>query len=504
MEYQVNHSQCRSHASWWSRWGILLTAGSVLYVTSAVAQQDELPPPAPEEVNAEVGADVEVLTRGPLHESFATAFTKDAVEFPVIKQQPPEPIKETPPDYKPVGRNVMWIPGYWYYDDDQNDFLWISGYWRNVPPGRQWVPGYWAEVDGGYQWRPGMWARAGAEVGYLPPPPESREAGPSSPQPSPEHFYVPGYWVYEDGDYQWRPGFWARHQRGWVWVPARYNRVGNRVVFVDGYWDYRLAGRGQLFAPVRFRSSGNAGTRIAFTPRAIWSTGAPLLLHLFVNPRTGLYVYGDYYGDANGNRFRPWFRYAEQHRDPLLGYYQWTSNGQFVDNVQRWFDFFTRHPDYRPRATLAEQLDFIRSNRAVDYVDQMVTGNLLSRVVRSGTGQRFEQLANDVRDQIVGAVETTRQVLDQRLSVESNTAADGRVDSVLRLPQIPFLSEGTTVRGSGRVEGKARGRVTSPDLPEVRVPTEGLPVPTIDPDIEVPSGGLEIPQLPVEVPGLPF
>ena len=52
--------------------------------------------------------------------------------------KPPDPIPEEPPDQKPKGDNVQWIPGYWAWDDDRQDFLWVSGCWRVPPSGRNW------------------------------------------------------------------------------------------------------------------------------------------------------------------------------------------------------------------------------------------------------------------------------------------------------------------------------------------------------------------------------
>src|SRR5947199_7496358 len=77
---------------------------------------------------------VEVLARGPVHEAYATT-----VEFPtpspVVPKVPPAPIEELPPDQKPDGDNVQWIPGYWSWDEERTDFIWISGFWRQPPPG---------------------------------------------------------------------------------------------------------------------------------------------------------------------------------------------------------------------------------------------------------------------------------------------------------------------------------------------------------------------------------
>src|SRR5258708_4794574 len=45
---------------------------------------------------------VEVLTRGPVHEAFASLTTEAAPTTPVAKQ-PPKPIEEMPPQEKPEG-----------------------------------------------------------------------------------------------------------------------------------------------------------------------------------------------------------------------------------------------------------------------------------------------------------------------------------------------------------------------------------------------------------------
>lgn len=79
----------------------------------------------------------EVLTRGPVHEAFAGAVTYNPEAGIIVSGKPPELIDEIPPDQKPEGDNVAWIPGYWAWDEDQTDYLWISGIWRNLPPGRQ-------------------------------------------------------------------------------------------------------------------------------------------------------------------------------------------------------------------------------------------------------------------------------------------------------------------------------------------------------------------------------
>src|SRR5688572_10483199 len=76
---------------------------------------------------------VEPLTRGPIHEGFAMPFAPNPVPGPIIPKQPPDAIEELPPEEKPAGANVIWISGYFAWDDEAGDFLWISGFWRDAP-----------------------------------------------------------------------------------------------------------------------------------------------------------------------------------------------------------------------------------------------------------------------------------------------------------------------------------------------------------------------------------
>jgi hypothetical protein len=186
---------------WWPR-AVTACGIALAFCAPARAYQDT----AKQEANEPEGA--QVLTQGPLHEAFAAPVLYDPKGGPVVPKAPPKPITEVPPDQKPAGTNVQWIPGYWSWDDARKDFIWVSGVWRAVPPGRHWVPGYWNEVEGGYQWVPGYWGSADAtNVQYLPEPPASLENGPSTEPPTPEATWSPGTWTWQDNQYAWRPGF---------------------------------------------------------------------------------------------------------------------------------------------------------------------------------------------------------------------------------------------------------------------------------------------------------
>ena len=102
-----------------------------------------------------------MLARGPVHEAYALPADQQAGPGPVAPRQPPEPIEELPPDQKPEGDNVQWIPGYWQWDEEIKDFIWVSGFWRTPPPGRVWVPGGWRQGGDVWQWVGGFWAPLG-------------------------------------------------------------------------------------------------------------------------------------------------------------------------------------------------------------------------------------------------------------------------------------------------------------------------------------------------------
>jgi len=232
-----------------------LVGTGVLLVGSTPAPSQQPPPPP-----AGAAEDTEALARGPVHEAFAEPVDYRPQPGPVVEKQPPDAIDELPPDQKPDGNDVHWIPGYWAWDGESKDYLWVSGFWRDEPPGRRWVPGSWQEVEGGWQWSSGFWAPEDTqEVNYVPYPPPQIDAGPSTPAPQPNDVYNPGCWVWRESRYLWRPGFWVTYQPDWVWVPARYVWTPGGCIFVDGYWDHRLDERGLLFCPVRILRTRLAG-----------------------------------------------------------------------------------------------------------------------------------------------------------------------------------------------------------------------------------------------------
>jgi hypothetical protein len=287
---------------------------------------EALPPAVPAQ---ELPAGSEMLTRGPVHEAFAKPVTTDPQAPLLVTKQPPEPIQEMPPAEKPAGANIVWVPGYWAWDEDRSDFIWVSGCWRNAPPNTFWVPGYWLQLDNGWEWISGFWkptaAQSQQEIEYLPAPPAAFEVVSVGAPPAPDQIWVPGCWYWSEGRYIQRHGYWIAPQFGWVWVPSHYVWTPRGYIFCQGHWDYDLDNRGVLFTPAYFPAEARVHAGFVFCPGICVDLGM-LRMNLFVNPRYNHYCFGDYY-DAAYQRagIYPWYQCQTLHTwyDPIFVYERW-------------------------------------------------------------------------------------------------------------------------------------------------------------------------------------
>jgi hypothetical protein len=407
----------------------------------------EAPPAVPPADNAP-----EVLDKGPIHEAFAEPIVLEAGQAITVNRLPPDPVNELPPDVRPEGKNVEWIPGYWMWNNDKNDFIWVSGVWRDIPPGRRWVPGHWAKVDAGYQWVSGFWAgERQQDVQMLPNPPETLEVGPNSPAPAANYFWVPGVWIWQNGGYVWRAGYWYAGQENWVWVPDHYCSSPSGSVFVNGYWDYPLASRGLLYAPVWWPQSYFGYPGYYYRPYRVINT-ALLLTSLFINRPFHHYYYGYGWGHGywnNGhwghNGLYPWWAWNRgRGYDPFYHYHRWHdghNHDDWVHNVRR---DFNRHqeqfvdnegrPNFRPepRATgFTRNLpnDFIRN------VDQ--AGGRVGSV-------NLRNLSDAERQAALKRVQNWNQIREARVNAETAARARGVT--------VDGNAAGNFRRGTGRGE----------------------------------------------------
>ena|GEM_PF-5597740 len=310
---------------------------------------------------------VEVLVRGPVHEAFAETMFFSPEAGVTVAKSPPDIIKEVVPNQRPEGDHVSWIPGYWAWDDDRSDYLWVSGIWRSVPPGRQWIPGTWIKADDGYQWASGYWADIESTSNeYLTEPPESLEDGPKGTAPSDNDIWLPGSWIWKESRYEWRPGYWATAQANWLWTPAQYIWSPNGYVFVDGYYDYTLARRGMLFAPVYFSSAVATQQGFTYSPAMVINP-AVFENQLFLRSGYSHYYFGDYFGANNATAgYMPWFSLnsSRQGYDPFYAHQVWQNRNDptWEKTVKNDFQNRVDHQSARPPRTLAEQQAQLKSN----------------------------------------------------------------------------------------------------------------------------------------------
>lgn len=435
---------------------------------------------------------IEVLARGPVHEAYAEPSEREPKPSPVIPKEPPKAIEELPPDQKPQGDNVQWMPGYWSWDDEKKDFVWVSGFWRNAPAGRAWAPGSWAKTDDGWQWTGGFWAAANpdqpekANVDYLPQPPAPLDAdGPTVPRPSETDVYVPGSWIYRDR-YVWQPGYWAEYQPDRVWVASSYRWTPAGYVFVDGYWDYPLADRGTLFAPAYIPPAVYADPAFVYTPNYVVQENC-LYGSLFCRRGFGSYYFGDYFSPAYANLgFTAWcgnvgisLGFGGNHwYDPLFGYYRcgfrsdpfWGGGGIFDLYAGRY------RGDYlRPPTTLVQQntvINNITRNRTVNNITNVNNVTMLSslnQVNRSGH-KRLESVSDPDRRRFAQTAHESRQAAERRSATEgqlrthAGTGARAGQPRSAALPVIPnraaTQSAGTAGNRNGP-SGTARPRPAS-------------------------------------------
>jgi hypothetical protein len=383
---------------------------------------DRPPPPPPPPI-----MEVEVLTRGPVHEAFAQPVILDeGAEF-MISRRPPPPLDELVPNERPHGSHIVWIPGYWIWDTDRNDFIWVTGCWRAVPPNTSWVPGYWAQARSGYQWIAGFWTTADTdEIEYLPAPPATLEEGPQG-AGYPNSIWIPGCWVRHQGRYAWRPGFWEQANPNWVWEPAHYVVTPRGWVYVDGYWDYPLERRGVAFLPAYLspRLYGQAGYR--YSPEFVLDLGV-LTLELFSSPQRHSYYFGDYYGpEYSREGFHPWYEARERHDyyDPIFVQQQWQhrDDRRWVDNQRTQYEHRRDDQTLRPARTYEAMRAQTARMPEQERRQTQVARPMTEAVSQRTTPFKFDTVDAGTREAEASRAKDVHAYKDKRAQWESPTAA---------------------------------------------------------------------------------
>ena len=416
----------------------------------------------------------EVLTRGPVHEAFAGMVTFNPEPGVVISKAPPDLIEEVPPEERPAGDNVSWIPGYWAWDDERSDFMWISGTWRSLPPGREWLAGYWAETTQGHQWISGYWADAAVrETTYLPPPPATVEVGPNIAAPSADYGWTPGCWIWYQGRYAWRPGYWAQGRADWDWIPAHYVWTPRGHIFVGGYWDYSVERRGILFAPVYFSSVVYARPGYHYSPSIVINLGV-FNDHLFLRPRYHHYYFGDYYAPSYhqvGFYASFSFQSSRHGYDPFYSRQRWEHRGDrdWEHRTQASYQNRRDHENDRPPRTWAAQRN-VRPDTTSSQRNRMPLATPINQLASiKDSPMQFQPVAREERQQLAQRGQEVQKSREQRRAIEASA-----VSPTVRAP-------GRSIEPTSQTPGRTAE-------PTARAPAPGR---SIEPTIRTPGRSVE-------------
>ena len=401
---------------------------------------------------------VSTMLRGPLHEAFAEQFSSNPIPGETIDKEPPPPINEVPPAFEPEGVDIEWIPGYWGWDVESQDFIWVTGIWRNVPPDQQWIPGYWNQTASGWQWISGFWMSSQSNaISYLPIPPESLDHGPSSPPPGDDYFWVSGSWKYNAGQYVWEAGQWAQGNDDWIWVPNRYVWTSNGCIYRSGYWDYVIEDRGTVFCPVVF-SSGYV--QPSFRPNYALSVGPLLLANLFVAPGFHHYYYGNYQSYRGRQPFYPWVNYYQQTRnvDPLYTYYAYQRrNSNFIQQIGRIEHQIATNPTYRSQSTVFAQINAMQNapgQQAHLSLRAATLASIANRTNPNFDAFRFKPVEKQFSKQFHSVNNPARELASQRATFERDSfQAKKNVLNPLTASQLQSTIVDNSLQLKTRIEG---------------------------------------------------
>ena len=433
----------------------------------------------------------QVLTRGPVHEAFAGMVTFNPEPGIVVVRPPPAIIEEMPPEQRPEGDNVTWIPGYWAWDDERTDFLWVSGTWRALPPGREWIAGYWGQTSQGYQWTSGYWAAAAAkETTYLPAPPATVEVGPNIAAPSDDYGWTPGCWVWYSGRYAWTPGYWAQGREDWDWMPAHYIWTPRGYIFVRGYWDYSVERRGVIFAPVYFESSVYARRGYYYSPTIVIDLGM-FNDHLFLRPRYSHYYFGDYYATTyyqDGFYASYSFQSGRHGYDPFYSHQRWEhrQDREWEHRVETSYQYRRDNETARPPHTWAEQRNLNPGAPESKQNHVLVAMSIDQLAKRKDSPLRFQPVAKDERQKLVQRGQEVQKSRDQRQTLEAKAVdtSSRKLGAVIapikvQLPKSPIVAKPANQLGRNQAPPQAQ-RAPKPDAKFQPKPDTSSRPPSVD------------------------
>jgi hypothetical protein len=328
---------------------------------------------------------------------------------------------------------------------------------------------------------------------------------------------VPGNWVWNGERYVWRAGYWARVQPGYVWVPAHYRWTPYGYIYVAGYWDYAVAQRGLLYAPVVV-DTVVVGPRFVYTP--VYAVPDVVVMDaFFVRPAYCHYYFGDYYGPRyQAIGFESVVVYSRRSYDPIITYQRY----EYRDNP-RWLDVQVNLVVARdagkaplPPRTLVQQNTIIQQNITNVTNNTTIINNNVNKTtvvnnnvviapaakVAAAQGLRTVPLDATTRAQVQQQAQTAQQAaVTQRRQAETPPAPGARPaaprTAALHVPPSGLSAARTAVPNPG---GAKRSDAAAPAASATKSPSSRPPMPN-SPNATAGPSGLRAPPGGVVMPG---
>ena len=415
---------------------------------------------------------------------------------PSFAKEPPQPIQEMPPDQKPAGQNIQWIPGYWAGTSRATT---SSGSAASGASRRPIVSGFPATgtkstgaTSGSREpgFRSVRETRAKPAVVLAPAPAEPRSRSQHAPALSQRELDSRLLVLASVGI-----RLAARILGG---RPAQLD-LDARALCLDpewlslraGYWDLPVANRGLMFAPVYYPQPVYAQPNFVFTP-SIGIVGSAVTANLFVQASTNQYMFGNFYAQNFVSvGITPWFSFSfatgpPLFYDPLFSYYAVINvrqNPGWVAAVREQYVLRRDRVELRPPNTYIEQTRIIERNvnitRNVTVVDHRELAMPLSRLAAdpvAGRGMRMVKVEEAERQQFRQQVAQLHQFREQRVQQEREGAraraaggAAAQRPRPMNLPHSPIASHPARATGSQAASLTAQ-RKAAPRLPAPRQP----------------------------------
>jgi hypothetical protein len=242
--------------------------------------------------------------------------------------------------------------------------------------------------------------------------------------PGPNYFWISGSWEWRGDRYLWRPGYWHPAREGWVWVPDSYYWCPAGWVYCPGYWDYPLAGRGVMFAPVAFAPGYYRRPGFVYSPSVVIQSGAATFsVSLFVRPSYCHYYFGDYYAvEYDRMGIYPWIgvgRTRVYAYDPLFTYYGCyyrERDPRWAANIEGWHTYYRGHPEERPPHDMAAQLRLEARGGGHGFLTVGVSLDVMRRDPHSTV--KFVAVSPGERARLHETVRTSREAQGERFRME--------------------------------------------------------------------------------------